>query len=75
LIAALPFPFAKKFDTVQAASTGKGKLPKKDVSAEILKDLTKPGVITSLLRNIMNVLKTRFPAFGASNALYEQNLV
>jgi len=37
---------------------------------DILKDLAKPGVITGLLKNIMTVLRTRFPAFVGSNALY-----
>jgi hypothetical protein len=60
LISTLPFPLARKLD----------KKSPKEVSVDILKDLAKPGVITGLLRNIMNVLKTRFPAFVGSNALY-----
>jgi hypothetical protein len=60
LIAALPFPLAKKLD----------KKSPKAVGVEILKDLAKPGVITGLLKNIMSVLRTRFPAFVGSNALY-----
>jgi hypothetical protein len=60
LISALPFPIARKLD----------KKPAKGVTTDILKDLAKPGVITGLLRNIMNVLRTRFPAFVGSNALY-----
>jgi hypothetical protein len=60
LISALPFPLARKFD----------KKNPKEVGVDILKDLAKPGVITGLLKNIMNVLRTRFPAFVGSNALY-----
>ena len=37
---------------------------------DFLKDLAKPGVITGLLRNVLSVLRTRFPAFVGSNALY-----
>lgn len=60
LISTLPFPIARKMD----------KKSPKDVTTDILKDLAKPGVITGLLRNIMNVLRTRFPSFVGSNALY-----
>jgi hypothetical protein len=60
LISTLPFPLARKLD----------KKSPKEVGVDILKDLAKPGVITGLLRNIMNVLRTRFPAFVGSNALY-----
>jgi len=64
LISALPFPIARKLD----------KKSSKDMTADILKDLTKPGIITSLLRNIMNVLRRRFPALAGSNALYVSSL-
>jgi hypothetical protein len=37
---------------------------------DFLRDLAKPGVITGLLRNVLSVLRTRFPAFVGSNALY-----
>jgi hypothetical protein len=60
LISTLPFPLAKKLDKKSA----------KDVTTDILKDLMKPGVITGVLKNIMSVLRTRFPAFVGSNALY-----
>jgi len=65
LISALPFPAARKLD----------KKSPKDVSADILKGLAKPGVITGLLRNIMNVLRTRFPAFVGTNALYSNSFL
>jgi hypothetical protein len=60
LISTLPFPLARKLD----------KKSPKEVGIDILKDLAKPGVITGLLKNIMTVLRTRFPAFVGSNALY-----
>jgi hypothetical protein len=60
LISALPFPLARKLD----------KKSPKEIGIDFLKELTKPGVITGLLRNIMNVLRTRFPALVGSNALY-----
>jgi hypothetical protein len=60
LISTLPFPLARKLD----------KKSPKEVGVDILKDLAKPGVITGLLKNIMTVLRTRFPAFVGSNALY-----
>ena len=41
----------------------------KDITMDILKELAKPGVVTGLLKNIMNVLRTRFPAFVGTNAL------
>src|SRR5215472_7571666 len=53
LISTLPFPVARKLDKKNA----------KDVGLDILKDLAKPGVISTLFKNIMNVLRTRFPAF------------
>jgi len=59
LISTLPFPLARKLD----------KKSTKDVSVDILKDLAKPGVISGLLKNIMTVLRTRFPAFVGSNVL------
>jgi len=60
LIATLPFPIAKKLD----------KKSPKDVGIDVLKDLAKPGVITGLLKKILSVLRTRFPAFVGSSALY-----
>lgn len=60
LISALPFPLAKKLD----------KKSPKEVGIDVLKDITKPGVVTELLKNILKVLRTRFPAFAGSNALY-----
>jgi hypothetical protein len=60
LISALPFPAARKLD----------KKSPKEIGVDVLKELSKPGVITSLLKNIMNVLRTRFPALVGSNALY-----
>src|SRR5579859_3292929 len=59
LISTLPFPLARKLD----------KKSPKEAGVDILKDLAKPGVITGLLKNIMTVLRTRFPAFVGSNAL------
>ena len=64
LISTLPFPLAKKLD----------KKGPKEVGIDILKDLAKPGVISGLLKNIMTVLRTRFPAFVGSNALYYPSL-
>ena len=60
LISTLPFPLARKLD----------KKGPKEVGIDVLKDLAKPSVITGLLKNIMTVLRTRFPAFVGSNALY-----
>jgi hypothetical protein len=60
LIATLPFPLAKKLDKKSPQAVG----------VDVLKDLAKPGVITGLLKNIMSVLRTRFPAFVGSSALY-----
>ena len=60
LISSLPFPISRKLDKKSA----------KDVTADFLKDLMKPGVITGLFSRIMAVLRTRFPAFIGSNALY-----
>jgi len=64
LISTIPFPLARKLD----------KKSPKDVSVDFLKDLAKPGVITGLLRNILSVLRTRFPAFVGSNALLSLGL-
>ena len=64
IIPALPFPLAKKFD----------KKNPKEVGVDILKDLAKPGVITGLLKKIMVLLRTRFPAFVGSNVLYYTSL-
>lgn len=60
LITALLFPPAKKIDNKNVQEMG----------IDMLKDLAKPGVISSLLKNIVNVLRTRFPAFVGTNALY-----
>ena len=60
LISSLPFPISRKLDKKSA----------KDVTADLLKDLMKPGVITGLFSRIMTVLRTRFPALIGSNALY-----
>jgi hypothetical protein len=60
IIPGLPFPLAKKLD----------KKSPKEVGMDILKDLAKPGAITGLLQKIMTLLRTRFPAFVGSNALY-----
>lgn len=64
LITALPFPMARKLDHLDTK-----KKSAKDITMDILKELAKPGVVTGLLKNIMNVLRTRFPAFVGTNAL------